>query len=141
MIMRRSVIARKQFITGPTRLQLKMHDDERFEYDLLELFVFVLHKNRAVDNIDDADTVSSTCGDLGRRFVPIIGVGFKDHVPDLCLNISRIIIFAVRTNKVNWIKGKGIGFFFALFLGRFLIRVSGSFGSFVWHFHYNNIRT
>ena len=52
-------------------------------YDLLELFVFVLHEDSARDDINDADWISATCGNLGCRFRRVFGVRLEDHFPDL----------------------------------------------------------
>ena len=51
--------------------------------NLLELFVFVLHENRAIDDIDNANRISATRCNLRCGFVAIIRVGFKYYIPDL----------------------------------------------------------
>ena len=51
--------------------------------NLLELFVFVLHENRAIDDIDNANRISATRCNLRCGFVAIIWVGFKYYIPDL----------------------------------------------------------
>jgi hypothetical protein len=52
---------------------------------LLELFVFVLHENRAIDDIDNTDGVSATGGNLGRGFGRVVGVRLEHHLPDLAM--------------------------------------------------------
>ena len=55
----------------------------RWKKNLLELFVFVLHENRAIDDIDNANRISATRCNLRCGFVAIIWVGFKYYIPDL----------------------------------------------------------
>ena len=64
----------------PYGLPCTISDEKK---NLLELFVFVLHENRAIDNIDNANRISATRCNLRCGFVAIIRVGFKYYIPDL----------------------------------------------------------
>ena len=96
--------------------------------------MFVLHEYGTGDDIDNTDRVSTTGCHLGGRFARIVGIRLKNHLPDLenvktvqlklrsfmrinlseispifshlCLNICRIIIFAMRTYKMHGVKGQ-----------------------------------
>ena len=70
--------------------------------------MFVLHENSAGIDVNDANGVSAAGGDPGSCAFSVQGIGFKDHFPNLCLNVSRVIVFAVRSYKMHRIIIDGI---------------------------------
>ena len=70
--------------------------------------MFVLHEHGAGVDVDDADGVPAAGRHEGRRLLGVVGVGLEDDLPDLRLDVGRVVVLAVRADEVDRVVGQGL---------------------------------
>ena len=75
----------------------RVHEDffELLNVYSLQLLVLVLHEDRSGVDVDDADGVPSASGYIRRGLGGVLWVRLEHDLPDLSLDVGRVIVLAV----------------------------------------------